>query len=203
MPVTGHATPMPEADDENAWIVTITAGGSLYFGTSQVTPAGLMEQMKIHPRIRSQKLYIKADARAPYASVEKALAAARVDLFEGAVLLTSQASTEPGSSGPASTEPGSPVSPQGLEVLFVPPAGAHPVDVQVTHSTEQPPILQINNRRIPLANLVNMLTMIFQNRPERAVVLKADGQLPFGDVASLIDECHSTGATVIVPTPQL
>src|ERR1700676_5287755 len=91
LPLGTSSASMPEADNENAWIVTVTADGSLYFGITPVTPASLVNEMKIHPRNREQKLYIKADARTPYADVEKALATAHVDLFEAAVLLTSAA----------------------------------------------------------------------------------------------------------------
>jgi biopolymer transport protein ExbD len=68
--VTNNAAPMPDADDEDAWIVTVAADGSLYFGTDPVTRAGLMDVMVRTPRNREQKLYIKADDRAPYADVE-------------------------------------------------------------------------------------------------------------------------------------
>src|ERR1700720_2821720 len=90
MPTANSAASMPEADNENAWIVTVTADGTLYFGINRVTPAGLVEEMKIHPRNRAAKLYIKADARVPFAQVENVLEAARVDLFQNAVLLTNQ-----------------------------------------------------------------------------------------------------------------
>jgi biopolymer transport protein ExbD len=192
MPPASSAASMPEADDENAWIVTVTADGSLYFGTNPVTPAGLVNEMKIHPRNREQKLYIKADARTPYADVEKALAAAHVDLFDESVLLTSQ---------PGSSEPGTMVSPKGLEVLFAPPAGSQPAEVQLIHSGDHAPILKINNRQIPVPNLQNMLTQIFQNRPEKVALVKADGQLPFADVVHVIDACHSLAAKIVLTIP--
>jgi biopolymer transport protein ExbD len=194
MPPATSAAPMPDADNENAWIVTVTTDGSLYFGIKPVTPAELVNEMKIHPRLRQQKLYIKADAHTPYANVEKALAAAHVDLFEDSVLLTSQS---------GSSEPGTVRSPNGLEVLLVPPAGSQPIEVQLSNSGEHKLILKINNRQIPLANLQNMLTQIFQSHPEKVVLLKADAQLPVADVVHVIDACHSTGAQVILPTPQL
>jgi len=62
LPVTSNAAPMPAADNEDAWIVTVAADGRTYFGTDPVTPAGLEGAMKSRPRNREQKLYIKADA---------------------------------------------------------------------------------------------------------------------------------------------
>ena len=70
MATTSNATPMPEADNKGAWIVAVSGSGQLYFGTQAVTPEALFEEMKSHPRNREQKLYIKADARAPFAKVK-------------------------------------------------------------------------------------------------------------------------------------
>jgi biopolymer transport protein ExbD len=64
-------------------------------------------------------------------------------------------------------------------------------------------MLKVNGRQIPSANLQNMLTQIFQNRPEKVVQVKADGQLSFGDVVHVIDACHAAGAKVILATPEL
>lgn len=77
---TSNAAPMPEADNEDAWIVAVTADGDVFFGTDKVTPADLADTMKAHPRRRDQKLYIKADARAPFADVRKVFTAATTGL---------------------------------------------------------------------------------------------------------------------------
>jgi len=192
MPVTSSATTMSEADDEDAWIIGVTPDGGLYFGVDPVTPDGLAIKMKARPRNRQQNLYIKADARAPYADVEKVLQAGRTVFFETAVLLTSQTQ---------SSEPGTIVPPRGLEVLLVAPAGSMPAQVQLINSGEHTPILKINNRQIPLANLQNMLAQILQDRREKVVLVKANGQLPFADVVQVIDACHSAGAKVVLAIP--
>src|SRR5437879_5903901 len=85
-----HAEVMPAADNQDAWVIAVTADGSLYFGTDLRTTESLVEWMKTHPRNREAKLYIKADARAPFADVEKAIEAGRAVAFEAPVLLTSQ-----------------------------------------------------------------------------------------------------------------
>jgi len=192
MPVTSSATTMSEADNEDAWIIGVTHDGGVYFGVDPVTPDGLAIKMKARPRNRQQNLYIKADTRAPYADVEKVLQAGRTVFFETAVLLTSQAQ---------SSEPGTMVPPKGLGVLLVPPAASQPTHVQLINSGEHTPILKINNRQIPVANLQNMLAQIFQNRPEKVIMVKADGQLPFADVVQVIDACHSAGAKVVLTIP--
>ena len=70
---TTNALPMPAADNEDAWIVAITADGKMYFGIDPVDSASLFDAMKRRPRNRDQKLYIKADARTPFAPVAVAL----------------------------------------------------------------------------------------------------------------------------------
>src|SRR5947209_4309903 len=73
MAVTRNASPMPEADNQDAWIVTVTADSALYFAADPMTLDQLAEWMKSHPRNRDARLYIKADARAPFATIKKVL----------------------------------------------------------------------------------------------------------------------------------
>jgi biopolymer transport protein ExbD len=196
MPQTSNAVPVPEADDGEAWIVTVSADGSMYFGTDPVTAASLADEMKSRPRNRAAKLYIKADARVPFAQVEKVLEAASVDLFQNAVLLTSQREA---------SSPGTLVPPKGLEVLIgsPAPAGAVATVVQLHDSGLQPPSLKINNDQISWSALQTTLKQHFQKGDEKAILVKVDGQMPFAPVAQVIDICRSTGATVALATPEL
>ena len=191
--VTNNATPMPEADNEDAWIVTVTADGRIYFGTDPVTPAGLADEMKRRPRNRAQKLYVKADARAPFANVERALEAGREVWFEAAVLLTAQ---------PGAPESGTAVPPKGLEVLIGPtlPAAAVTTVVQLLNSEHQGPLLKVNGDEIPWSALESTLRRHFQKGDEKVILLKADEQLPFGQVVQAIDTCRATGAKIVLPT---
>jgi len=192
MAVTKSAAPMPEADDENAWIVTIRRDEALYFGTDMATASGLEEAMKRRPRNRWQKLYVKADARAPFADVEGVLEAARRVGFEAPVLLTAQ--TE-------SPAPGTIVPPRGLEVLVVPPAGAQAIVVQVS-AGEPSPGLKVNNEAISPDALESRLKQLLQNSSEKVVLVKADGRVPFAQVVRVIDACRSTGAKAVLATPE-
>jgi biopolymer transport protein ExbD len=196
MPVTSNATSVPDADHNDAWVVAVTADGSLYFGADPMTREGLADWMKTHPRNREAKLYIKADARAPFSAVGKVLAVAREDFFQDAVLLTSQAQ---------SPEPGTVVSPQGLEVLIGPasPTGVVATVVQLLDSGKQPPTLKINNDQIPWSDVQTTLRQHFQKGDDKVILLKAEGQMPFASVARAIDISRSTGAKVIVSTPEL
>ena len=189
---TRNASSMPDADNLGAWIVTVAADGSLYFAIDPVTPASLADEMKRLPRNREQKLYIKADARAPFADVERALSTGHEVWFESAVFLTSQ---------PESPAPGTMVPPKGLEVLLGPLSNS--IVVQVSNDGHQGPTLKINNQQIPSAALQSTLAQLLQNRTEKVVAVNADGQLSFADVVHVIDSCRSAGAKVALATPSL
>jgi biopolymer transport protein ExbD len=191
---TSNASLMPDADNQDAWIVAVTANGTLYFGIAPVTPSELADKMKSRPRRRDQNLYIKADALAPFAAVRQVLTTAQAMGFEDPVLLTSQ------SDSPA---PGTVASPQGLDVLLAPTSDPATPVVQITKAAQQEPTLQVNHRQIPRSNLKNLLKQLLQTRSEKVVLVKADGPLSFADVVHIIDTCHSAGAKVIISTPEV
>ena len=189
---TKNAVSMADSDNQDAWIVAVTADGSLYFGIDRVTVASLADEMKRLPRNREQKLYVKADARAPFADVERALTAGHEVAFESAVFLTSQ---------PEALAPGTMVPPKGLEVLLDPLSNS--IGVQVSNGGREGTTLKINDQQIPAAALQTTLTQLLQNRSEKVVAVNAEGQLPFADVVHLIDVCRSTGAKIALATPSL
>jgi biopolymer transport protein ExbD len=194
MAVTSSATAMPEADNNNAWVVTVTEDGKLYFGTNEVTVDRLNEQMKVTPRNRDQNLYIKADSRTQFANVQKALQSAREALFDSPVLLTSQ---------PTSAKPGVMVPPNGLQVLAgpEPPAGKVATVVELLHSGQQQPSLRINGDEISWSALEATLMRHFQKGDEKVILLKADSRLSFAQVVQVIDRCRATGAEVAIGEP--
>jgi biopolymer transport protein ExbD len=185
MATSSHATPMPEADRENAWIVTVTTDGQVYFGTDQVTAEGLAEQMKMHPRNRDAKLYVKADAGAPFSSVRQVLHAARVDLFDDVVLLTAQ---------PETAQPGTIVLPKGLDVWIGSEAGSNFVAVQIG-ADQGSATLKVGNRTVVPSALQGSLAQLFDNRAGRIVVLKASSQVTFAQLVQTIDACQGAGAS--------
>src|SRR5882724_7595472 len=189
-----NAQPMPEADDADAWIITVTADGQLYFGVDPLTPAALRERMIRTPRKRSQRLYIKADEGASFASVQKALDAASGVEIESPVLLVSQH---------RSSKPGAMVAPEGLEVLLGPalPAGMVATVVQLLNSGQQLPLLRLNDDDISQSSLESTLRQHFQKGDDKVILLKADTRLPFGQVVQVIDACRAAGASVVIATP--
>ena len=194
MASTTHAADYTAADNADAWIVTVTSDGKLYFGTKSVTPQQLMEEMKVTPRHRDAKLYIKADARAPFGEVEQVLETGRAVFFEKPVLLTSQLE---------SPSRGTVVPPKGLEVLLGSPVGSDAIVVQVADDGRQGATVKINNQQISSAALPNTLVQLLQHRSEKVVVVKADGRLPSADVVQVIDACRAAGAKIVLATPSL
>jgi biopolymer transport protein ExbD len=194
LPVSSDAAPMPDADNDGALIVSVTDRGSVYFGIDPVTPPALVE--KIKSVLSDQKmLYIKSDARTPYADVVKVLDEARMAGTAATTLLTSQSESAP---------TGTVRSPKGLQVLLVPPtaSGSEPAVVRVLNSGQHSSTLQINDQQIPWATLQSSLMQLFLNRSEKVVLVKADVLLPFADVVHVIDMCHSTGAKVVLVAPR-
>jgi len=188
MAASNNAVPFPAADQQDAWVITITADGRLFFGVKPVSEASLAEEMKTTPRNRAARIYIKADARAPFRAVEQALRAAHEVFFESAVLLTEQ--TQPGAEGPI-------VPPQGLEVRLG--LASSPATVVEMHNSGRPiPAVKVNDREIPWQALQNALEQAFQNQNEKLVVVEADGSLPFAQILRVIDLSRSVTAQIAV-----
>jgi biopolymer transport protein ExbD len=196
MAPTTHALGYVAADNADAWIIALTAEGQLYFGVQPVTPDQLAEEMKATPRHRDQNLYIKADARVPFAHVVSVLQAGREVGFESPVLLTAQ---------PVPTALGTMVPPNGLEVLVGPslPAGTVATVLQLLSSGQPRPLLRVNGDEISWSALEGTLRRHFQKGDEKVILLKADEHLPFGQVVQVIDTCRATGAKVVVDTSGL
>jgi biopolymer transport protein ExbD len=188
---------MPDADQEDSLIVSATENGSVYLGVDPIGPAALAEKVKDSLSNPSHKnLYIKADARTPYANVVKVLNAVRRSGVDTQNLLTAQRGT---------SDTGTLLPPTGLEVLVGTsfPSGSEATIVQVINWGQQRPTLKINDQQIRWAKLQNMARQILHNRNEQLVVVKAEGTLPFADVVDVADVCRSAGAKVVLVPPRL
>jgi len=185
---TRNATAFPEADDADAWIVAITFGGDIFFGSDEKTPNGLLDAMTRTPRRRGAKLYIKADRRAPFATVQRVLEIGKATLFETQVLLTSQPEASQATLAP----------PTGLEVsMGSAPPGARVV--QLIAATQGDPELKIDDESLPWSALDGALPLLMKSDHDKVVVVKADGALPFSSVAHVVDLCRGLGAKVFLP----
>src|SRR5512132_1038578 len=94
-----------------------------------------------------------------------------------------------------------PLTPKGLDALVPqppppdakqPPPTDRTVVVQVIKAGERPG-LKINQEDATWDNLQTRLTDIFKERAEKVMFVKADTDLPFADIAQVIDIAHSAG----------
>jgi biopolymer transport protein ExbD len=188
---TRNASPMPNADREDAFIVSVAANGAVYLGTNPISLPQLTEKTRSTPFKRDQALYIKADARAPYTVVLPVLEATNTAGLLPQVLLTSQRGSE-------SAESGTIIPPEGLKISVGStfPAGTTATLVQLLPSGQEQALLKINNDTTPWSDLEITLSRHFQNGDSKVVLLSADPRLPFAAVVQAIDRCRAAGAKV-------
>ncbi|MFY9659573.1 MAG: biopolymer transporter ExbD, partial [Terriglobales bacterium] len=96
-----------------------------------------------------------------------------------------------------------PLTPKGLEALVpqppppnqkTPPPTDRTIVVQlIDHGAGNPPGLKINQDEATWETLQGRLEDIFKTRAEKVMFVKGDDNVPFADVASVIDIAHSAG----------
>jgi biopolymer transport protein TolR len=97
-----------------------------------------------------------------------------------------------------------PLTPKGLEALVPqppppnqkqqPPPPDRTIVVQlIDHGAGNPPGLKINQDEATWETLQGRLEDIFKTRAEKVMFVKGDDNVPFADVASVIDIAHSAG----------
>jgi biopolymer transport protein ExbD len=107
--VTSNAVAVPNADQPDALVVALTADGSMYLRANRVPTPDLADRVTSILSTRKDKtLYIKADARVPYARLVEVIDAVQKSGVEGLTFLTAQQD--------AADQGRRPVSPKGLEL---------------------------------------------------------------------------------------
>jgi biopolymer transport protein TolR len=195
IPVTSTAISMPDADNEDALVVSITDDGSVYVGLNRTDPTALRGELTaVLSDQPEKKLYIKADARTAYASVAEVLGASRSAGVEEPNLLTAHR---------GSAKSGVLTVPEGLEVLVGPrmSSSSGAIIVRVSNSEQKKSVLKVNGEPVPRTSLQDRLAQLFHNHNPKVVQIEAGGRLPFADVVDLIDVCRSTGAKVVLAIP--
>ena len=77
LPLVSNAMAVPDADKEDALIVTVTENGDTNLGVEPIEPDAVADKIRHAVAFRAEKkVYIKADARAQYSDVQKVLIAA-------------------------------------------------------------------------------------------------------------------------------
>jgi len=91
MAVTSNAVALPNADTQDALVVALTANGTAYLGGARLPTPALADRVRSILSTRNEKtLYIKADARVPYARLVEVIDALQKSGVEGLTLLTAQ-----------------------------------------------------------------------------------------------------------------
>ncbi|HZQ67007.1 MAG TPA: biopolymer transporter ExbD [Terriglobales bacterium] len=97
-----------------------------------------------------------------------------------------------------------PLTPKGLDALVPqppppnqkqpPPQADRTIVVQlIDRGPGQAPALKINSEDTTWENLQGRLTDIFKTRAEKVMFVKGDDNVPFADVANVIDLAHGSG----------
>jgi biopolymer transport protein ExbD/biopolymer transport protein TolR len=112
MPVTRNAVAVPNADTQDALVVALTADGTTYLRADPLPAPALADRVRSILSTRNEKtLYIKADARVPYARLVAVIDAMQRSGVEGVTLLTAQED--------AADQGSRLVPPKGLEMRVV------------------------------------------------------------------------------------
>jgi biopolymer transport protein ExbD len=75
----------------------------------------------------------------------------------------------------------------------MPPPTDRTIVVQVLRNADGQPSFKINQEDVPFDNLESRLRDIFATRSEKVMFVKGDTELPFADIAQVIDRAHAAG----------
>jgi biopolymer transport protein ExbD len=190
MAATKHAVALAEADGADAVVVAIPADGSEYVGVRKSTEAELAGRLKAALTAQNGKrVYIKADARAVYGVVQRAVEAARSAGAEAVFLLTEQAAA--GRANPA--------PPMGIRLHGKPPD--HAVVVQA-FDRAQPQAVQVDGKSMGVEELAAAIRQMAKEHGGKPVRVEANVEMAFQDVARMVDACREAGAEVYLSTPR-
>src|SRR5215467_1749572 len=96
---------MPDADKEDALLVSITRDGKVYFGSEQMAVDGLTGKVKDRLANKADKrVYVKADMRARFGNVVQVVDAVRAAGVDDLGLLTDQRKTTPNAPPPPAAQ---------------------------------------------------------------------------------------------------
>jgi biopolymer transport protein TolR len=101
MPKVNNPEQMPDADKEDALLVSVMRNGDVFFGTDKITPDNLTTKVKDRLANRVDKrVYVKADSRAHFGNVVQVVDAVRAAGVDDLGLLTDQRKTTPNAPPP-------------------------------------------------------------------------------------------------------
>jgi biopolymer transport protein ExbD len=188
---------MPEADQSDAIVVTITRDGNVFLGQNRIDPAQLGGLSLANQA--EKVVYVRADSRTRYRTVEDAIDAMRRTGAEQVGLMTQNEGDAQQDSPPSAYAP--PKS-TGLEVLLPSPAAAptknsntqdRTIVLQVLSRSGEAPAYKINETDVNDSDLLSRLQQIYANRTERVMFVRGDDDLEFRYIADVIDIAKASG----------
>jgi biopolymer transport protein TolR len=97
MPKVNNPEQMPDADKEDALLVSVMRNGDVFFGTEKISPDNLTTKVKDRLANRVDKrVYVKADSRTHFGNFVQVVYAVRAAGVDDLGLLTDQRKTTPG-----------------------------------------------------------------------------------------------------------
>jgi biopolymer transport protein TolR len=97
MPKVNNPEQMPDADKEDALLVSVMRNGDVFFGTEKISPDNLTTKVKDRLANRVDKrVYVKADSRTHFGNFVQVVDAVRAAGVDDLGLLTDQRKTTPG-----------------------------------------------------------------------------------------------------------
>ncbi len=198
MPVTSNAVAVTDADRPGSLIVAVSRNGAAYLEITPVDPASLEQKLKSALAGREKKtVYLKGDARTPFAGVARIMEAAARAGADPTVLLTEQ--RDPSDAGKR------PLPPKGLAVQYGgAAAGSGPrpaprlIRIEAGNSGQGALALKIDNEQTSLPSVPAAIAQRLRNDRASGIAIEADGSLPFGEVVRVVDACSSSGVKISV-----
>jgi biopolymer transport protein ExbD/biopolymer transport protein TolR len=89
---------MPDADKEDALLVSVMRNGDVFFGTDKISADTLTTKVKdrLANKVGDKRVYVKADARAHFGNVVQVVDGVRAAGVDDLGLLTEQRKSAPG-----------------------------------------------------------------------------------------------------------
>jgi biopolymer transport protein ExbD len=194
---------MPDADKEDAVVVTIDRNGIIFLGQEMIAIG------ELGPKVRdklidklNKTVYVRADHRAQYRYVEDAIDSMHRVGADAVGLLTQKKGDVVQENDSASGKTS--MKSIGLEVLLPGPFMPSPrnpddrtIVVQVIYRSEPIPAYKINLADVAQAELRSRLTDIYSQRAQRVMFVRGDDNLDFSYIADVVDIGMASGVDKI------
>jgi biopolymer transport protein ExbD len=210
MATAEHPIAMPDADKEDAIVVTVLRDGAVFLGSNRIDIGSLSQRVRDSLTNKvGKEAYIRADARANFRAVEDMIDLLRAAGVEGAGLLVGRKNADTQQNDPRFQEFSA-----GLELVVLPPPMLkhyfpkgipESIDqVQILDGSGGIPAYKINQTAVQKAELLPKLTEMYKDRGERTLFIRADDDLDFASVVEVIDIAKGADVDhVAVLTPQM